>query len=45
MNRKNGLWLLAMGVVLLVCEIPSAQATIDGITGTAFNFTAKPGII
>jgi len=46
MDRLNILKIFSLLVVALVfLGLPPAYAGIDGITGTTFNFTAKPGYI
>lgn len=36
---------LLLAVAMVFLGLPSAHATIDGVTGTTFNFTAKSGYI
>lgn len=48
MNRttiQSGRWLAAFSLALMSLLAASSQAAIDGVTGTVFNFTAKPALI
>jgi len=44
-TRDSGRWLAAFSLMLMSLWAANSQAVIDGVTGTTFNFTAKPAII
>jgi FtsP/CotA-like multicopper oxidase with cupredoxin domain len=44
-TTQPGRWFAAFSLALMSLWAASSQAAIDGVTGTTFNFTAKPAII